>query len=1184
MAGSVVWVDVLPSGSKYGPAIKKLAISGASSAGTSAGVALDAGIARGASRGSSVGKFFGGVAKTGLKATGLLAGGVTAIGGAIATVAAKKGLDRLLDIDDAQKKLKGLGKTQADIASIMDSALASVKGTAFGLGDAATIASGAVAAGVKPGKDLTKYLKLTADAASIAGTSLGDMGSIINKTTTSGKVYTDNLNQLADRGIPIFQWLQKEYGVSADELSTMVRKGKVDSATFRKVIEQNIGGAALSSGESVRGSAANMGAALGRLGAMFLKGPVSAAPGVFQSLTGATDRAGAALQPYADKITAWIVPALQSFSAWVDRIDFGKAIASGDAWVTKAVGWFKQVGTAVKGGDVSGLGGAFSGFVEAIKPLAPIGGAVLKSLGPLAGAISDTLVSAIALAKPLLEGMTSVFQWLGDHTGLLVPIVLALGGAFLFMKLATGAAHVSAVAMLPITIAQIAADIARTRALTLNTRAMLANTAGEKRARIARLPATFDILAQGRALLFTRGALLGSAAASTVGAGAMRLFGAAVRFAMGPIGIIITVIGLLVAGLVWAYNNVGWFRDLVNGAFAVIGNAAKAVGAWFSWLWTSAIAPALSAIGGAIAYVWSGYISPVFQLVGAILKSVGGAFMYLWTGYISPVFQLIGAIIAWWYGKIVFPIMGLVISLIVKGLGATFSWLWNSVISPTFRLIGAAFSLWWNGFVKPIFGFVIGLIRNTLGPAFSWLYRNIVKPTFDGIGSIVRTVWTSWLKPVFDKLITVAKVVIPAAFTVMKDGIGKAFDLVKSVAKVPIRFVIDTVINDGIIGNFNKVAKFFKTDTMPRVALPKGFAEGGYTGPGGKYQPAGVVHAGEFVLTKDETAKLGLGNINAFRRGELPGYAGGGLVGAATSGWDWLAGKAGKAWDWAKDTASTAASVVSDPVGTLGKLVKGIIGKIPGGGAMLNVAKGIGSKILDGAVKALTSLGGTAGVFGGNGQNGQIPSSALGKANGFAPGPGVGPTGGLLRKAAAAAWNAASAASGGILKLTEGYRDLKAQQYRWSLFQRGGNLAAAPGTSKHGLGLAADVAGGQGWLRANGARYGWVNTGLGFSQREPWHFEYNGAARPATTSTGGAALYDDGGYLPAGLSLVANKTGKPEPVLTSEQWAAMRRGGNGSGDAPLVGRDLVVKTTGSTPTTRKIRTTLRAIKRGRPSA
>ncbi|MDX3179235.1 M23 family metallopeptidase, partial [Streptomyces scabiei] len=39
--------------------------------------------------------------------------------------------------------------------------------------------------------------------------------------------------------------------------------------------------------------------------------------------------------------------------------------------------------------------------------------------------------------------------------------------------------------------------------------------------------------------------------------------------------------------------------------------------------------------------------------------------------------------------------------------------------------------------------------------------------------------------------------------------------------------------------------------------------------------------------------------------------------------------------------------------------------------------------------------------------------------------------------------------------------------------------------------------------------------------------------------------YDDGGYLPPGLSLVANGTGKPEPVFTSGQWDTLRASAGG---------------------------------------
>ncbi|WP_439239064.1 phage tail tape measure protein [Lonepinella sp. BR2919] len=46
------------------------------------------------------------------------------------------------------------------------------------------------------------------------------------------------------------------------------------------------------------------------------------------------------------------------------------------------------------------------------------------------------------------------------------------------------------------------------------------------------------------------------------------------------------------------------------------------------------------------------------------------------------------------------------------------------------------------------------------------------------------------------------------------------------------------------------------------------FATGGYTGNGGKYQPAGIVHAGEYVMTKQATSKLGVPLLNALNYGK----------------------------------------------------------------------------------------------------------------------------------------------------------------------------------------------------------------------------------------------------------------------------------------------------------------------------
>lgn len=72
----------------------------------------------------------------------------------------------------------------------------------------------------------------------------------------------------------------------------------------------------------------------------------------------------------------------------------------------------------------------------------------------------------------------------------------------------------------------------------------------------------------------------------------------------------------------------------------------------------------------------------------------------------------------------------------------------------------------------------------------------------------------------------------------------------------------------GILGGFGRL-------------LTGGFAEGGFTGQGGKYEPAGVVHRGEYVFSKETVARLGAGNLERLHQSAKRGYAEGGLVAAA---------------------------------------------------------------------------------------------------------------------------------------------------------------------------------------------------------------------------------------------------------------------------------------------------------------
>jgi LAS superfamily LD-carboxypeptidase LdcB len=118
--------------------------------------------------------------------------------------------------------------------------------------------------------------------------------------------------------------------------------------------------------------------------------------------------------------------------------------------------------------------------------------------------------------------------------------------------------------------------------------------------------------------------------------------------------------------------------------------------------------------------------------------------------------------------------------------------------------------------------------------------------------------------------------------------------------------------------------------------------------------------------------------------------------------------------------------------------------------------------------------------------NGQLPDAELQSI-------GQGPH--RLWAPAAQGWKAAVAAAradGIDLRVTDSYRTYAEQvdlAQRKGLYADGG-LAAVPGTSNHGWGLAVDAditnPATMSWLRSNGYKYGFVEA----VSREPWHWEF----------------------------------------------------------------------------------------------
>src|SRR5690625_4857144 len=358
------YVQIMPSAKGISGSIQKTLNPEATRAGKSAGGRIVDGISK------SMGSLGSTLTKT-------ITAPVATLGTVLAGIAGKKGFDRLLAIDTAQAKLEALGHDAKNVDLIMESALASVKGTAFGLGDAATASASAVAAGIKPGKELTQYLTNVGDAAAIAGLEYMDMGSICNKSQAGGKATRMELNQMADRGLPVFQWLAEAANETEDAIQEMVTNGAISSELFNKAIEQNIGGAAQIMGaKSFSAALDNVWAAVGRVGASFLDGQGDG-KGFFSQLK----------------------PLMADFTGMIDNmgdkaqdlgVKFGEAFSKAIEKVGEAINWWTN------------LDGSTHRFILNMAGIARAAGPVLVVLSKIIGVITTVATAIASITPPVL--------------------------------------------------------------------------------------------------------------------------------------------------------------------------------------------------------------------------------------------------------------------------------------------------------------------------------------------------------------------------------------------------------------------------------------------------------------------------------------------------------------------------------------------------------------------------------------------------------------------------------------------------------------------------------------------------------------------------------------------------------------------------------------------------------------
>ncbi|AOT24605.1 tape measure protein [Propionibacterium phage G4] len=586
--------------------------------------------------GSAVGGAFKSAAKVGTTA-------IATIGAAVGGLALKGGIDRALSIEQAQAKLKGLGHDAGSITEIMNDALASVKGTAFGLGDAATVAASMSAAGVKSGEQMTGVLKTVADTAQISGRSLTDIGAIFGSVAARGKLQGDDMLQLMSSGVPVLQFLSDQLGVTTADVSDMVSKGQIDFATFSAAMQKGLGGAALAGGETFTGAMANVRAALSRLGEAAAKPALDGLRNVFNALIPVIDKVTTALKPVFDMLGSKIAQASQSAASAIGALSskldgIGKIDLSGLAG--PLIGLMPIIG-ALSGqlgsllGGIPVIGQAFTGITGPVGLAAGVlveivaaSSSLRQALGTLVGVVGSQLSGVMTGIVAVFAGFRSVLGAVGD---VLAPFVdRAADTANVVLPLLGGALSAAGGIL-----QSFAGFIDRNHvAISILAGAVVAAAASWKVYTGAQDLARLATTKLGLATTVLKGKL------STMGA----------AFKTNPFGVILMAVSALVGAFSIAYQSSETFRNGVQGILGSLAPVFSSLMGTLSGLFqqvAGAVGPVLSSIVSTL--------SSVFSAIGPVLSQLAGT--------IGSVFSAIGPVLASVFGSI-----GSVLASVFSGL------------------------------------------------------------------------------------------------------------------------------------------------------------------------------------------------------------------------------------------------------------------------------------------------------------------------------------------------------------------------------------------------------------------------------------------------------------------------------------------------------------------------------------
>jgi hypothetical protein len=608
---------------------------------------------------------------------------------------------------------------------------------------------------------------------------------------------------------------------------------------------------------------------------------------------------------------------------------------------------------------------------------------------------------------------------------------------------------------------------------------------------------------------------------------------AAVSLAMkaSPIGLVIAALAALVAGLKYAWENSETFRNIVTGVWESVQKGA-------SWMWDNVLKPTFEAlkagfevVSQGVAWAWQNILKPIFDIFASVVTT-------LWNNVLSPIFNL------WW--------------TVFSTVASTMFNIWIGVMKPVFDAVASVASFLWQSVLSPIFS-AIGSAWSGLMSGMKWVWDTVLAPVFGFFGDTINGV-----KSTFDTAV---------------EGIGTAWEGLKSLVATPIKWVIDTVWNNGLLAAWNWINDLWDGKDVAEFDVSKiSFASGGIM-PG--YTPGRDVHkffsptggalelsGGEAIMRPEVTKALGADGVNALNAAARSG--------GSSAVADLLTGMADN-----QASQKFADGGVWEVPGWVKPLIPDSIENVLEGVANNPVFSTI-TEIITGSASQLWKF--LKEKYDAFAQSVTMDTNVFIDTNEY----------GLVD-------------SDGTVKMTGGFGGGKFPGNGWegiwqvvkaAFPEARANSTVRNTNDRHGMGKAIDL-GQEGRSGGNGHPYlAAMNRFLHDNYKSDlYELIYDGAGddrpdlkngQPLTYSSVTrsqhknhvhAAVYDRGGVLEPGLTMARNKTGGPEAILTDEQWAKVYAAAEN--DGPLVDTiNIYPQSTDARGIVDEITFELRKVKRG----